>query len=299
MISVDEVGFAVKTNAGKNAVLSTAELDDPFADDIWADAIVLERFLNASTLAPTPGASMKVRLLWDEDYLYIGYENYHNNIANMPKAEFLDAEAWWDGVSEDVETFLMADLEGTMYAYFTNPLREHFRYYLNATGLYYDSSVVDWDVKTQIIDVEDAANDRWIAVQAISFESLGIAGDATTDTNLYGTFFRDINGTGVDTMGWNGAFVWDTSYLGQIKLIENEDSEEHDQSSNNNNSNGDATEPIETTTPIEATEPAEKTKPGSSDAKPDDTVHLKIIGVILVIFALAVGTILGLKTRRG
>lgn len=55
------------------------------------------------------------------------------------------------------------------------------------------------------------------------------------------------------------------------------------------------TEPIEATTPSIATEPVATTKPGSSDAQTDDATPLKIVGVILLVLALTVGTILCLK----
>ena len=58
-------------------------------------------------------------------------------------------------------------------------------YYKDATTLDYDPTAVDWNVKTQVINLDGNSNGRWIVVKAISFESLGITGEVTTDTNLY------------------------------------------------------------------------------------------------------------------
>lgn len=68
-----------------------------------------------------------------------------------------------------------------------------------------------------------------------------------------------------------------------MELAGDEISQDHDYSSDNNVSNGDVTEPTEAT------------EPEGSDVPTKDTVTPKIIGAILVVFALTVGTILGLK----
>lgn len=77
----NEDAAAAKTDAGKEAVLSAFD----FSDAIWADAPVLENFYVGADKRPVDGASVKVRLLWDEDYLYIGYENFDNGIADPEK----------------------------------------------------------------------------------------------------------------------------------------------------------------------------------------------------------------------
>jgi len=97
-----------------------------------------------------------------------------------------------------------------------------------------------------------------------------------------------------------------------MELVGDEISEDYDHNPNNQIPNDDATEPTEATEPAEttkpmatkptetvkpseATEPAESTTPENRDAQTNDTAPLKIIGVIVIIFALTAGTILALK----
>lgn len=135
----EEEAAAIRTEAGKDAVLATVQLDDPYADDIWANAPVLKQFMASGTKNPVEGADIKVRLLWDDEYLYVGYENFDTSIDDIKAAtKYNDKGSWWVDGDDDVETFISADpSSGTYYGYFGNPHNLSFRYF--GTGPAHDS----------------------------------------------------------------------------------------------------------------------------------------------------------------
>lgn len=213
----EEEAAAIRTEAGKDAVLATVQLDDPYADDIWANAPVLKQFMASGTKNPVEGADIKVRLLWDDKYLYVGYENFDTSIDDIKAAtKYNDKGSWWVGGDDDVETFISADpSSGTYYGYFGNPHNLSFRYF--GTGPAHDSDYnKPENSAARIINVDDTALDRWVIVQAISFADIGITGPVNSETEVYAYFYRYYDSS---MIGWNGASVWMPSYLRQIELL--------------------------------------------------------------------------------
>lgn len=213
----EEEAAAIRTEAGKDAVLATVQLDDPYADDIWANAPVLKQFMASGTKNPVDGADIKVRLLWDDEYLYVGYENFDTSIDDIKAAtKYNDKGSWWVGGDDDVETFISADpSSGTYYGYFGNPHNLSFRYF--GTGPAHDSDYnKPENSAARIINVDDTALDRWVIVQAISFADIGITGPVNSETEVYAYFYRYYDSS---MIGWNGASVWMPSYLRQIELL--------------------------------------------------------------------------------
>ena len=213
----EEEAAAIRTEAGKDAVLATVQLDDPYADDIWANAPVLKQFMASGTKNPVEGADIKVRLLWDDEYLYVGYENFDTSIDDIKAAtKYNDKGSWWVGGDDDVETFISADpSSGTYYGYFGNPHNLSFRYF--GTGPTHDSDYnKPENSAARIINVDDTALDRWVIVQAISFADIGITGPVNSETEVYAYFYRYYDSS---MIGWNGASVWMPSYLRQIELL--------------------------------------------------------------------------------
>ena len=213
----EEEAAAIRTEAGKDAVLATVQLDDPYADDIWANAPVLKQFMASGTKNPVEGADIKVRLLWDDEYLYVGYENFDTSIDDIKAAtKYNDKGSWWVGGDDDVETFISADpSSGTYYGYFGNPHNLSFRYF--GTGPAHDSDYnKPENSAARIINVDDTALDRWVIVQAISFADIGITGPVNSETEVYAYFYRYYDSS---MIGWNGASVWMPSYLRQIELL--------------------------------------------------------------------------------
>ena len=213
----EEEAAAIRTGAGKDAVLATVQLDDPYADDIWANAPVLKQFMASGTKNPVEGADIKVRLLWDDKYLYVGYENFDTSIDDIKAAtKYNDKGSWWVGGDDDVETFISADpSSGTYYGYFGNPHNLSFRYF--GTGPAHDSDYnKPENSAARIINVDDTALDRWVIVQAISFADIGITGPVNSETEVYAYFYRYYDSS---MIGWNGASVWMPSYLRQIELL--------------------------------------------------------------------------------
>ena len=213
----EEEAAAIRTEAGKDAVLATVQLDDPYADDIWANAPVLKQFMASGTKNPVEGADIKVRLLWDDEYLYVGYENFDTSIDDIKAAtKYNDKGSWWVDGDDDVETFISADpSSGTYYGYFGNPHNLSFRYF--GTGPAHDSDYnKPENSAARIINVDDTALDRWVIVQAISFADIGITGPVNSETEVYAYFYRYYDSS---MIGWNGASVWMPSYLRQIELL--------------------------------------------------------------------------------
>ena len=227
-----EDGTALYTTAGKEKILSTFD----FTDAVWADATPLVNFCNNSTGQFVAGLDTTVRLLWDENYLYVGYENFDNTITDLiTTSEYSDtSNSWWNGVSDDVETFVTIHSDAgngaedsPYYAYFANPNGLNFRYGKIAGNTTHLAEAADWDTAVRIYDEGGDYNDRWVVIQAISFESLGLTGDASSETDLYAYFYRQYyHPDNTDTqISWNGAPVWTPTYLRKIELINDANSD--------------------------------------------------------------------------
>lgn len=203
----DESPVALKTDADKATILGTFDMTDP----IWADAPVLDNFYDSESRRPVDGISTKARLLWDEEYIYVAYENFDDNMENLIASDKLtDSGNWWAANSCDVETFITAGDTTKSYGYFGNPYGFGVRY----NGRQFDPAPESWSTTAKILD------DRWVLIQAIPFADLGITGDATTDTEVSAYFFRThfTDPNTYKNVGWNGAAVWADTFMKPIEL---------------------------------------------------------------------------------
>jgi len=211
-----EDAIAVKTSVAKDVILNTFD----FNSEVWAEAVALEKFYDSGTQKPVDGAKTKVRLLWDEEYLYVAYENFDSGIDDLPKAPINSEGSWWAGDSDDVETYLSADPTFSIYyCYFGNPLGEQIRY-IGPSVTHDKDTPVMWETAARIFDEEGTENDRWVIIQAIPFESLGITEPVTTETVIYGYFYRGYYAPTFTNIGWLGASVWNASCFKPINLVE-------------------------------------------------------------------------------
>ncbi len=218
-----EEGTALYTSAGKEAVLNATD----FSSEIWAEAHVLENMYENTTLERLEDATTKVRLLWDEDYFYVGYEMFDRTIDNIKSPVNYNPDGtWFNGKSDDVETFITVDpSRENYYQYSTNPSGLHNRWMVMNGYKRHDSdgknpALVDWSFKSEIQNVEGVDNDKWILIQAISWDSLGLQGKATKDTDVFAYFYRMyVDETNYENqIAWNGALVWNPKYFRQIEL---------------------------------------------------------------------------------
>ena len=208
------------TEADKSVILNTTDFSDP----IWSDTKVLDNFYHNQWLRPVTGAHTQVRLLWDEEYLYVGYEMFDDTIGNiMTSGTYADStKSWWNSKSDDVETYLTMDSTlNDYYAYFVNPSDLNFRYKMESGYRRHDASVVDWTFNSEIINAEGTENDKWVVIKAISWGSLGLKSAATADTEVYGYFYREFHNESAESnqIAWNGAGVWSNKSLRPIELL--------------------------------------------------------------------------------
>ncbi|WP_214627480.1 DUF4838 domain-containing protein [Paenibacillus agaridevorans] len=197
---------AVKTTADKDDILNTLD----FTSGPWTGVQPMSDFLVMSKRTAAP-AETKVYLLWDEEYLYVGYDNVDHNI-NSPEVKIsnsITAGGWWtSGADDSVETFVAKDAFSPYYAYMTNPLAINVLYYNAGAGQSYQPT-------KQIETNADLYETGWKVVQAIPFEKIGV--DPNETDSLIGLFFRNYHGNSV-YIGWGGSQPWRPDTFHTIKL---------------------------------------------------------------------------------
>ncbi len=209
---------ALYTTAGKEAILAQPD----FTSDIWKDTQKLENFYDNKSLKFIDGNDTNVYLLWDEDYLYVGYEMYHGDIANIKTSNTWDsAKTWWGGKSDDVETFVTVDpSKESYYFYSSNPSDLYIRWKFENGYRRHDPTICDWTYSDYFFDEEGTENDKWVVIQALSFDSMDLQGPASTSTELFAYFYHEHYSPEGDmqSIAWNGATVWAPKFLRQIEM---------------------------------------------------------------------------------
>jgi len=204
---------AVKTTATKAEILQSLD----FSQGPWTVADPFSDFMKLGTIVPS-SEETKVYLLWDDEYLYVGYENFDSDISS-PNFTASDSApgSWWPApknYDDSVETYITEDPEGTYNGYFTNPKAVKFVYNKKPGNDPAPAVDLDWEANSEI------KSDRWNTVQAIPFSSIGIDPD-TTDT-LKGYFLRAYHGA-TWYAGWGGGATWNSAAFKPIHLVENQE----------------------------------------------------------------------------
>ncbi|WP_409342065.1 DUF4838 domain-containing protein [Paenibacillus sp. MBLB4367] len=195
---------AKKTNAGKAAVTSAVYFDQ----GPWADAEPVTEFKVMGT-QNQPAVQTKVRLLWDDENLYIGYENFDADPSKIVVSETAPGEWWVKGTDDDNETFITGDSSGaSYYVFFSNS---------NAIKFEYSGPVQTSGYNGQWEAYAHVGTDRWNAIKVIPFASINI--DPNVTKTLKGFFFRMYHGTTTtEFYGWGGGTVWNDADFYPITL---------------------------------------------------------------------------------
>ncbi len=170
---------------------------------------------------------VEVRLLWDEENLYIAYVNYDTRVGtpddgNDPsKIEaLLPSENWFKGSQHFMETSLCGDANQLFdfRAYYSDAKGNTFCY---LPGIEFDSDGPKWNAYYGAHTSENPSERYWVNVQVVPFADMGVTAKTA---RLYGTFVSNsVRGADVGTAtyyGWCGANVWSTAAFRPITLKE-------------------------------------------------------------------------------
>ncbi|MBP1990854.1 DUF4838 domain-containing protein [Paenibacillus eucommiae] len=198
--------IAVKTTANKADILQSLD----FSAGPWADAEPFSNFLIMNTLGEAP-AETKVRLLWDHENLYVGYENFDQNPSEMIVSNDAPGNWWRSGGDDSVETYITTDPNGTYKGYFTNPKAVKLVYAKSAQLGVSPSTDANWEANA------NTGSDRWNVIQVIPFASIGVNTNETRE--LKGFFFRNYHGQDA-FLGWGGGAPWLPQHFQPVYLVD-------------------------------------------------------------------------------
>jgi hypothetical protein len=196
---------AFRTTAGKEAVTSAVYFDGP-----WADAEPVTQFFKMNTLEPA-SVQTNVRLLWDDENLYVGYENFDPDLSARITSDTAPGEWWAKGSDDDNETFVTGDMSGSSYyVFFSNSAALKLEY----SGPVQESGYSGyWEAYTMV------GEDRWNTIKVIPFASINVDPNVTDKLKAY--FFRMYHGTtATEYFGWGGGAVWNSADFYPVTLEE-------------------------------------------------------------------------------
>jgi mannose-6-phosphate isomerase-like protein (cupin superfamily) len=191
---------AIKTSSSQAEIMNATD----FQSGPWADAVAMSDFREMGTKQQVPEET-NVYLLWDDENLYVGYENMDDDLASMVVSESAPGEWWKSGADDSVETYVTGNRDGTYYGFFSNPLAVKFEYKSFQDPTYNG----EWYAEAHV------GTDRWNAIQAIPFASIGV--DPAQTSTLYGFFFRNFHGK-ERFITWGGGMVWNPGDFYPIHL---------------------------------------------------------------------------------
>ncbi|WP_010275491.1 DUF4838 domain-containing protein [Paenibacillus senegalensis] len=211
----DSVGIsaeAVRTTYTKEQIMSTLD----FSSGPWASVKEpITNFKHMQTQAE-PLVETKVYLLWDDENLYVGYENFDPDVSKIRTSPDAPNEWWRNGDDDSVETYLADGTRGTnvYYALMSNS---------NALNLDYigpEQSPAWNGVWESVAEVKE---DRWNIIQVIPFSTLNFM-TPYPEMTIMGHFFRNYHrtGSGLGLYGWAGGAVWSPADFKPIKLVEDD-----------------------------------------------------------------------------
>ncbi len=194
---------AARTNADKADIVGATD----FEQGPWAAAEPITEFYVMNTQNPAP-VQTKVRLLWDDENLYVGYENFDADPAAIVASDTAPGEWWASGSDDDNETFITGHPAAASYYVFFNNAK--------ALKLEYSGPVQNSGYNGQWEAYAAIGTDRWNSIQVIPFSSIQVDPNVTKD--LQGYFFRTYRQNGF--YGWGVGAVWSSSSFHPIVLEE-------------------------------------------------------------------------------
>lgn len=179
-----------------------------FTDPVWQKAAVIDELdKNCRRGVPAANKTM-IRLLHDQTALYLGFDCFDNDAANIKGGSLKEREAFPEG--DSLEIFLDGDKKAQ---------GNYYQFAFNTTGIRYDGLGYDnaWNGSwTYTVKVE---GDRWRAVVAIPFATIGL--DPSKSPELNGLFWRTYHPHDKEkkeTSSWGGGMVHSSADFGQIIL---------------------------------------------------------------------------------
>ncbi len=207
---------AVKTTVSKTHILNSLD----FNQGPWRYAVPFNDFMVMGTRIDVPEKT-NVYLLWDDENLYVGYENFDSRIWGMVVSDSAPGSWWSSGGDDSVETFISADPTASVTGFFSNPRDVRFNHRKVGTGSPAPIEDSTWESNSVI------KSDRWNTVQVIPFASIGINPRETKE--LQGFFLRNYHGQKW-FLTWGGGRPWSAESFKPVHLVD-----PHSQEPLNNN----------------------------------------------------------------
>src|SRR5699024_2664347 len=145
-----------------------------FSEGPWEESDPVTGFLVMNSTSQLPPVVTKVYLLWDDENLYVGYENFDSDVPDIDKEGYR---------GNSNQTFLTGDPEGTIKGYFTNPIAEKMFFIQEPDSGSATSDDMTWETNAKM------GSDRSNAILAVPFSSIGV--DPNETDKLMGLFFRN------------------------------------------------------------------------------------------------------------
>lgn len=202
--------YAQKTTASKEQILQSFD----FSQGPWTDAHMFKDYLVMGSKTELPAQETRTYLLWDDENLYVGYENLDDNISAIVASDNAPDSWWFGGANDSIETYVTGDQEGSFKGFFTNPKGVNFVRQQDPGSTQAPVSGVQWDTTAEIF------GDRWNAIQVIPFAEIGV--DPSETKTLMGMFFRNLRGNRqyIQYIGWGGGASWKPEEFKPIYLVE-------------------------------------------------------------------------------
>jgi len=207
--SVNVSANAVKTTATKAQILGSLD----FSAGPWTAVEQPVTYFKDMLSRELPAVLTKVYLLWDDEHLYVGYENFDPDVSKMFISRTAPNEWWLSGKDDSVETYLADGTPGSpsYYAFMTNAVPINLDYKGPEQSAAWTAP---WESSAEI------KFDRWNVIQAIPFASINF--DPAQSRTLTGLLFRNYHrtGLGLGLYGWAGGSVWNPADFKPIHLVE-------------------------------------------------------------------------------
>lgn len=206
--NIDVSTNAIKTDYTKEQIMSTFD----FSAAPWSSVENPVTDFRQMQTGEAPLVDTKVYTLWDDEYLYVGYENFDHDVSQIRAHPDSPNEWWRNGDDDSVETYLLDGMGTGYYALMSNSLGVNIDYSGPEVSAAWDG---EWESAAAV------KNDRWVVIQAIPFSTINVA-SPQAGTVVMGHYFRNYHrtGSGLGLYGWDGGAVWNPGEFKPIILVD-------------------------------------------------------------------------------